>query len=377
MGCAVGAGRVDAGGGSVTALQSVTLSTRDRDWVTRVACVITGYHLETETDAFALEAQIQAAALSSTLRRTLLGFRRFGDASGGLLLRDVPLGDVPPTPDQPRAQRASTSEAEAAMSLLLAGLGEQYGFRPELGGRIIQDIVPVRGFETQQISMGSAVDLECHVEMAFSPYRSDYVALLCLRQDHDRVAGTTISSIDRMLPLLDPATIQTLRQPRFRTKVDASFRTDDDLPGDVWVDPICVLGGPLQRPHLRVDFAETEATDPAARAALSALRDVAERTRILVHMRAGDLLVVDNHRALHGRTPFAPRYDGADRWLLRSFITKDLRRSEGVRDADARIVEVDYLVRRNRSGHTSGGDLVEHVDHPVRAQLRSDLTDQI
>jgi L-asparagine oxygenase len=283
------------------------------------------------------------------------------------LVRNVPLGQVPPTPGQARPRRPATGEAAAAMSVLLAGLGEQHGFRPEFGGRIIQDILPVRGFETEQISLGSTVDLELHVEMAFSRYRSDYVALLCLREDHNGVAGTTISSIDSMLPTLDAAAIRTLRQPRFRTKVDASFRAGDDLPGDEWVDPICVLDGPPERPHLRVDFAETEGTDQTAQVALRALRAAADRTRIVVQLRAGDLLVIDNHRALHGRTPFMPRYDGADRWLLRSFVAKDLRRSERVRKADARIVEADYLARRAGSGEASTGDLSQYLDHPIGA----------
>lgn len=358
MGVAVGACGVAAGDEPVTVLQSTTLSARDRQRVAQAARVVTAHDVVTDTETFVLEAQLRAGGLSEGLRRSLSRFRRFGDVGGGLLVRNVPLGPVPPTPGQARPGRLAAGEAAAAMSVLLAGLGEQYGFRPEFGGRIIQDIVPVRGFETQQISLGSTVDLECHVEMAFSPHRSDYVALLCLREDHDGVAGTTISSIDRMLPMLDAAAIRTLRQPRFRTRVDASFRAGDDLPGDLWIDPICVLDGPPERPHVRVDFAETEGADQKAQLALRALRAAADRARVVVQLRAGDLLIIDNHRALHGRTPFVPRYDGADRWLLRSFITKDLRRSESVRHADARIVEADYLARSARSWEARTSDLV-------------------
>lgn len=351
----------------MTALRTTTLSARDRARLKQASREVAAHEVVTDTESFVLEAQLCVARLSLGLRRTLLTFRRFGDTSGGLLVRSIPLGQVPPTPAKAQPRGLVTSEAAAAMSVLLAGLGEQYGFRPEFGGRIIQNVLPVRGFETEQISLGSTVDLECHVEMAFSAYRSDYVALLCLRQDHNGVAGTTISSIDGMLPILDPAVIRTLRQPRFRTRVDASFRAGDDLPGDVWVDPICVLDGPPERPHLRVDFAETEGTDQTAQVALRALRAAADRTRIVVQLRAGDLLIVDNHRALHGRTPFKPRYDGADRWLLRSFVTKDLRRSERVRHADTRIVEADYLARRTRSGEAATGDLAEYADHPIGA----------
>ena len=320
----------------------VELAPDDLDVLTEAGHAVSGHDMVTRTEEFVLEAQLQAGRLSERLRRTLFGFRRFGDACGGLLVRGLPLGVVPPTPPRAAAPDGTPALAAATMSVVLACLGEQYGFRPEHGGRIVQNILPVHGFENQQISLGSTADLECHVEMAFSELRSDYVALLCMREDHERQAGTTLASIDEMLPLLDTATVAVLREPRFRTKVDTSFRLGDSLAGEVWVDPIRVLDGPHARPHLRVDFAETEGTDKVAQDALDALHRAAIHTQAVTRLVAGDLLIVDNRRALHGRTPFVPQYDGTDRWLLRSFITKDLRPSEDARPADSRIVERDY-----------------------------------
>jgi hypothetical protein len=42
-----------------------------------------------------------------------------------------------------------------------------------------------------------------------------------------------------------------------------------------------------------------------------------------VTLDEGDLLVVDNRRALHGRVPFEARHDGSDRWLLRAYVWAD------------------------------------------------------
>lgn len=336
----------------MTTVGHVTLSDMDRRTLEAPAGM--GSSMVSQTDAFALEAQLRAGELSAHLRQTLLGFRRRGHPSGGLLVRGVPTGEVPPTPAKPGGEAwESLTVAIPAMSVLLGTLGEQYGFRPELGGRIVQDIVPVAGFEEEQISLGSNVDLEPHVEMAFSPYRADYVALLCLRQDPGRVAGTTLSSIDDILPQLRPAAIEILRSPRFKTKVDASFRLSDDIDGEIWVDPIRVLEGSTDRPHLRVDFAETVGTDPGACAALAELQAAAVRVATTTRLRVGDMVVIDNYRAVHGRTPFRPRYDGSDRWLLRSFVTKDLRPSERIRRGDSRIVEADYVSANTASGPSS------------------------
>lgn len=48
-------------------------------------------------------------------------------------------------------------------------------------------------------------------------------------------------------------------------------------------------------------------------------------------LEAGDLLVIDNAVAVHGRTPFTPRFDGTDRWLQRTFVVSDLRSSDAER----------------------------------------------
>jgi hypothetical protein len=61
------------------------------------------------------------------------------------------------------------------------------------------------------------------------------------------------------------------------------------------------------------------------------LRNLIEEIKTSVVLEPGDLLVVDNNIAVHGRSPFAPRFDGYDRWLQRSFVVTDLAPSAGQR----------------------------------------------
>jgi alpha-ketoglutarate-dependent taurine dioxygenase len=63
---------------------------------------------------------------------------------------------------------------------------------------------------------------------------------------------------------------------------------------------------------------------PRAQAALDALHRAVKLSTKQVVLEAGDLLVVDNERAVHGRTPFVPRYDGTDRWLKRALVVRAL-----------------------------------------------------
>ena len=59
-----------------------------------------------------------------------------------------------------------------------------------------------------------------------------------------------------------------------------------------------------------------------------------------VVLEEGDLLAVDNHRAVHGRTAFTPRFDGTDRWLQRAFVVDDLSPSRDERDG--MVITTDF-----------------------------------
>ncbi|MBK6763531.1 MAG: TauD/TfdA family dioxygenase [Micrococcales bacterium] len=58
-------------------------------------------------------------------------------------------------------------------------------------------------------------------------------------------------------------------------------------------------------------------------------------------LKAGDLLVVDNDVAVHGRTPFTPRFDGTDRWLQRTFVVADHTAADGSRDG--RVITTRFI----------------------------------
>ena len=52
----------------------------------------------------------------------------------------------------------------------------------------------------------------------------------------------------------------------------------------------------------------------------------------------GDMAILDNRVTAHGRTAFQPRYDGADRWVQRTFVVADLRRSRDHRPHDGYVL---------------------------------------
>jgi L-asparagine oxygenase len=79
-----------------------------------------------------------------------------------------------------------------------------------------------------------------------------------------------------------------------------------------------------------------------ARLALASVKSAARRATVSVGLAAGDLLVIDNRRAVHGRTAFSPRYDGRDRWLKRAYLVADLAASAADRRPGERIIRTRF-----------------------------------
>ncbi|HEU5266532.1 MAG TPA: hypothetical protein VFU35_07515, partial [Jatrophihabitans sp.] len=185
----------------------ICLDEQERDAFRALAEKLAPYDPVRQTEEFVMAAQVYSAQLPERIRRQVLNFRRNGDPSGGLLIRNLPVDPVPPTPAHADYGVGISLPAARVMSLAAALYGDQFGFEPELSGQIIQDILPVKGFEDTQESISSRALLELHCETVFTDFRADYIGLLCLRPDPDRIAGTVLTSTQMLLPLLDAKTI--------------------------------------------------------------------------------------------------------------------------------------------------------------------------
>lgn len=74
--------------------------------------------------------------------------------------------------------------------------------------------------------------------------------------------------------------------------------------------------------------------DEGAAAAFRTAVDAIDTAIQRVPISAGDILLIDNDRAVHGRDHFRARFDGTDRWLLKSSIARSLEPSSSFRLAE-------------------------------------------
>lgn len=256
---------------------------------------------------------------------------RYAESVAALVVRNGPVGGADcPTPGHWKERgRDDTLRQDFWLALTASQLGDPVAWSSLQDGRIFNDVLPIRGQEAQQTGHGSEADLELHIEDCFSDERCDALALLCLR-NNDQVPNTIVTGSDLDFSALD---VDVLFSPRFLIKPDSEHlrKADDTSEAHGLTRPL--LFGSPESPHLRVDVPYTEALpgDTRAAEALEALSAQLAQRAATVCLTEGDLLLIDNHRALHGRRTFRARYDGTDRWMRKLTVVRDLRRSRALR----------------------------------------------
>src|SRR5215469_11493308 len=102
-----------------------------------------------------------------------------------------------PTPGHWRdSQYASPAFPQEIFFLLCASvLGDVFGWATQQDGRIMHDVLPIKGHEFVELGSNSLQHLSWHTEDAFHPCRGDYVALMCLKNP-DAVATVMCDAAD-------------------------------------------------------------------------------------------------------------------------------------------------------------------------------------
>lgn len=258
-------------------------------------------------------------AIPTRIRRKVRTFQLQGTVDNVLLLRNL-LADeavIAPTPRSPDEAASLSSTCATRLILLSVAslLGSPYGSATSWSERFTHDVLPVRGREQSQTSVSSTTPLDFHVEHAYlGPNRCGFLALLCLRGGH---AATRIA----------PARAMRISAQARAVLVQRRFHAFQDLPPDLRDHeepiPVPVLSGPEQDPQVTLDPLYMDVRNPDDFEARAALNDAIEQVHHVARgctLDRGDLLLIDNLRTLHGRTPFTARYDGTDRWLHRVMV---------------------------------------------------------
>ncbi|WP_407293100.1 TauD/TfdA family dioxygenase [Stutzerimonas zhaodongensis] len=270
-----------------------------------------------------LSASIRHGGLSATQVAQILDFKLFGNSKGFLLLEDTSIGDIPPTPSSRAELHKPDDSSERLILQATALLGEPIGYVQESGGCIVNNFFPQPAQSRAATSDSFDTELDLHTENAFHAIQPDYLLLLCLRQDPAAEAITYIASAERILERLPYEDQGFLLNEPYNFLSDYGH-IEKNQRIDINKHQTVFYGDP-DAPFMRFDPQFMVAYSDRAQRTLDKLRAIAWEVVEPVRLTRGDLLIIDNRRTAHARSPFTARFDGSDRWMQRTFASCNLR----------------------------------------------------
>lgn len=294
------------------------------------------------SNLFIFNASVLSWKLPYDIKYNLQNFK-YTSKEGFLLLENVSIDEnTPETPPSNNYFVGEKTKYAKKVAILNQYLGNMISYEGEGYGRLFQDMVPNKLLSNSQTSLGSKVELEIHTEQAFSKLRPDILTLACLKGDENAV--TYILPVSIILEKMSTYKIQLLKKPLWKIGVDLSFKMNsiEFIDGDIR-GPISILYGDDNDPFLVFDQDLMTGINEEAEQLKNEIIDIYYKYRHSYILKPGDILFVDNNRAVHGRSSFTPKYDGTDRFIIRSFITFNLYKSKYARTTNnKRMIEAKY-----------------------------------
>lgn len=270
------------------------------------------------------------------LDRTLLAARRTmpsltGSLAGGgpvrlpvRVVRGLPVDPSPPaTPYDGAIDPAASSRSIINLHAVAAVLRLHPIAYAGENASVLHAVCPVRAAVGEVSSHGFDTALPCHTDYADRPIdvaaagQSPAASALIFAIERAELAiPMECVPVRRLLETLTPEQIRIGTRAEFAVRAPAIFH------GGQATHTRCLF---LPDGRCRLNLGRMTGLTARAARLLNDLRailaDGALMTRIPV--RRGDVVVIDNHRAIHRRAAFTPRWDGTDRYFIRVSAVSD------------------------------------------------------
>lgn len=279
--------------------------------------------------------------VSKLLQKKLLEFKLRSNLSGYYLLRGLPRDPclkhcAIPKVIQNLKRLKKTYYSEFWLSLVAFLLGEPFSYQQEGDGFLFHNICPELKHNQTLSSKSADLLLDFHTENAFHGFIPDFLLLFCLRQDRHQQAKTFIASIRKIIHRIPRSIKRILFKPWYKTGIDTSFGSPNGEKGNGPI--VSVLSGQHNDPQIIFDPDLMLPLNKKALFALNYLKKSLLSVKESILLQPGDLLIIDNRRAVHGRNQFKAYFDNQDRWLQRCYVSKDISRAERLYPTNNRII---------------------------------------
>lgn len=302
-----------------------------------------------ENNSLLNQISVLAHQLPLDLKDFLIAFKYKEEEEGVCVVKGYKVDEekIEQTPKHWRDEGAERRTKEESLFLMLCAslLGDPIAWSSQQEGALIHNIVPIKGDEYKQVGSSTLTDLWWHTEEAFHPYRCDYIGLFCLRNNEK--ASTTYAGVNS-ISLADQDK-KALFCSDFTiypdlTHLSLDHQSNKQMVQCQVIEPtkVPVLFGDFDSPYLCIDpfYMQRENLPIEAETALKNIILEINRNLKSAVLEQGDLLFIDNYRAVHGRAAFAADFGGTGRWLKRVNVVRDLRKSRSMRSsAGSRIIQ--------------------------------------
>jgi L-asparagine oxygenase len=296
-----------------------------------------------DTKLFCEQIKNISLELPENIKNEFINFKKNGSKNGVLFLNINLLNneDLVITPSTNNLNIGETSELSKIQAILMSIMGELVSYEAEANGSLFQDIIPLKSMSNNQTSTGSKFELEIHTEQAFSKLRPDIISLCCLRGDVN--AMTYILPIDCIINNMTSYEIELLKKPLWKTSVDLSFKLNgiNFKEGDIR-GPFPIIQGTNENPILVFDQDLMFGINEESNTLINKVVDIYYKYRVSYNLKPGDIIFIDNNRAVHGRSPYSPKFNGEDRFLVRCFLVFDYNRISDACDKKYNMISAIY-----------------------------------
>ena len=163
----------------------------------------------------------------------------------------------------------------------------------------------------------------------------DVVCLAALRNPDG--VPTTVMPLPALVAALSPEQVVELKKAQFSVRSQKTFITGTKrLLGEELVEvDVEILLDTTDGTWIRYSHSSVDAAADDSEAAIEALNIACAGAATHVVLQPGDLLIVSNRTALHGRAEVGGDPGGTSRWLMRSYGLKTEELAEAQRYADS------------------------------------------
>lgn len=271
---------------------------------------------------------------NSFLQRVLFDLISETGSTDAVILYNLPMdAHIPPTPTGGKVTLDKSTQVAEAILMAIGELAGAYtiGYRSEkhYSNPWVHEGFPQQG---DGVSALTTVDeVKFHQDMSYQNIIPDLLGLICLREGSDSQLQTTLVKSAAIADRLPDDALKILREKRFRIAAPSQW-VDTNEVDSTGLRPL-MEGKSL---HLAVHWDNVIGVDDGAKQALLMLKKVLREVEpVGVHLVDGMMLLFNNQKVVHGRTPYSQlRFDGGDRVVYRSYFAKHLGRL----DLETRII---------------------------------------